>query len=106
MVKNDLPEATSLEIEGRKDYPRETMFDTVINKIDEEYRLFKKDGFTSILSKWKRYALPFGSVVKIKQDNGIISGQTMGIDDNGALILRLENGTQELITSGDLIIKQ
>ncbi len=76
----------------------------VIEKLDENYFLLKKDGFAPIMDEWKRLTGMLGSRVKVVLQNRTFEGLAHDIDPDGALVVRRDAGTLERISSGDVVI--
>ena len=81
------------------------MLRTLLEKMEKLYDLFIMKGSDSILEKWKAYATFLGREVVVQDQNERVSGIVHEIDDGGALILRLENGTLRRFLAGDLSLR-
>jgi BirA family biotin operon repressor/biotin-[acetyl-CoA-carboxylase] ligase len=109
-VEKDLPKelwgnTTSLKaVLGRK-VKLEELFKKLLEKLDGVYELFLKDGFRPILERWKSYACFLGNMVEVKDKGEKLSGLALGVNAEGALILKLQDGTLRRIFVGDLSIK-
>jgi BirA family transcriptional regulator, biotin operon repressor / biotin---[acetyl-CoA-carboxylase] ligase len=65
------------------------------------HRVAEGDG--GLLDAWRARSLPWwGRRVEARAADGVVSGRAVGIDDDGALILMLEDGTRSLVHSGDV----
>lgn len=87
--------ATSLMIEGGKFYSRIELAKEILISLEYYYKL----KWDYIITEWKNLSLVSGKRVRV----GEIEGQAQGIDEQGALILRLDDGFIKHITSGDVI---
>jgi BirA family biotin operon repressor/biotin-[acetyl-CoA-carboxylase] ligase len=105
--KEDLPKgATSLKEEsislkhlpGRLELARE-----LLRELDSEYLHFKKEKAEFLIAEWQRFSGILGSWVKVACQNKTYEGQVQGIDDNGGLILRQENGFTQRISAGEVV---
>jgi BirA family biotin operon repressor/biotin-[acetyl-CoA-carboxylase] ligase len=99
----DLINATSLKLATSKEYKEEELLNALIFHLDKFYKIFKEGKFADILSIWHHYAMPFGKYVHVKNGTEEIYGISMGISDNGALIIRDDTGIIHEITSGEII---
>lgn len=62
-------------------------------------------GTASIFSDWQQRAHPVGSPISGQMpDGGTFDGAFAGLADDGALLLRLENGTIRVIHAGDVFL--
>ena len=106
-VQRNLPKVlwdstTSLEDELGRKVDLEKLFKALIEKLDFLYKQFLNKEFDPILKRWKNFAKFFNHVVRIKSETTDIQGIALGIDNNGALILRLKNGSIRHIFIGNL----
>ena len=101
--RSSLPKgATSLFEEGAKDISRCQLLRKLLMELESKYLLFKKEDFTPIVQEWQNFSAVLGSRVKIISHSEKIEGQAAGIDSNGALIIRLDNGFQKKVLAGDV----
>jgi len=104
-VASDKPLATSIQDELGREVRLPSLLRTLLEKMEKLYDLFIMKGSDSILEKWKAYATFIGKEVVLQDQNQRISGIAYDIDDGGALILRLENGTLRRFFAGDLSLQ-
>lgn len=97
--------ATSLETELNRRIQLEELFSRLLEKLEATYALYTRRGFGSILKQWKSYASFLGQEVEVTDRNEKISGLAYDVDKDGALILKLENGTFKHIFAGDLSLR-
>jgi BirA family biotin operon repressor/biotin-[acetyl-CoA-carboxylase] ligase len=72
----------------------------ILRHLEKLYEKFL-EGFEGLLDEYKKYSQTLWKNVKIVQPKGSISGRAVDIDQDGALILRLADGSHERILSGD-----
>jgi BirA family biotin operon repressor/biotin-[acetyl-CoA-carboxylase] ligase len=95
--------ATSLCIEQGTTVSRAKFTATMLNELDALYRDFLTHGFEPVRQEWQQRSLANGRTVAVT-DGGqeLLCGAFAGIDENGAMLVRLDNGTIERIYSGDV----
>lgn len=71
----------------------------IIASVINSVRRFESDGLSAFRSSWAAYDWLRDKTVTVPQANGGITGVAAGIDDDGALLVRTEAGT-ERVTSG------
>ena len=76
--------------------------DTILLELDKTYALWKKDGFAPVREAWLEQAHGIGEAMTARLPNVSHKGIFSGLTDDGSLILNQENGTQKIITSGDV----
>ncbi len=97
--------ATSLEtLLGRK-VVLEELFRTLLEKMESLYELFLNDGFNQILEKWKGFASFLGREVEVLTESEKIDGFAVDVDDDGALVLKLKDGSLKRVFVGDFSLK-
>lgn len=74
----------------------------LLNEIEDRYVEFSCIGFESILEEWKKHSYVLNRVVEVYESGVRFSGLAFGIDENGALLIRLENRKVKSIISGDI----
>jgi BirA family biotin operon repressor/biotin-[acetyl-CoA-carboxylase] ligase len=106
-VKEALPQAlwgkaTSLEDELGKHVQRDVLFRGLLERFEFVSESFLKDGFAPVLERWRRYARFLGKRVKVTNEHEAWSGVAVDVDGDGALNLRLDDGTEKRFLSGDV----
>lgn len=97
--------ATSLENEVGRKVKLEHLFKGLLEKLENFYELFIKEGFDSVLEEWKNYAGFLGRHVEVTSPTEKLSGYALDVDREGALVLRLEDGTIRRILVGDVSLR-
>ncbi|HQR31608.1 MAG TPA: biotin--[acetyl-CoA-carboxylase] ligase [Blastocatellia bacterium] len=95
--------ATSLKIETEQTTDVEEFRDQLLKKIYDWYVRWQRGEGGLILDRWQElssYAL--GLQITVTLDDEQLSGETAGLTEDGALILRLKTGTLRRIFSGDV----
>ena len=110
MSKKMLPEelrliATSLKEEAGEEISRIDFIQTLYLNMEKWYKKYLKDGFEPARNAWKGYFRMEGKMVKVKEMDRVIEGAALGIDEDGALILREKGGNILRVTSGDVEVR-
>jgi BirA family biotin operon repressor/biotin-[acetyl-CoA-carboxylase] ligase len=90
--------------ELKRHVDREVLLSALLREIEVYYRLFSWGKFDVILGEWRSLAGFLGSGVRVVEEKGILEGTAVDVDEEGALILRLGNGTVRRVTFGDLAV--
>lgn len=101
--------ATSLKEELRRakrgeEISRIELAKKILEMLDEYYIMLKEKGPKPIIEEWKGLSAMLGSRVKAILPNRTIEGQAHDIDPDGALVLRLDSGVLEKVSSGDIVM--
>lgn len=76
----------------------------LLNAVDRRYQEWVTNGFENLRSHWLGLAHAKESAISVKIGETEIHGKFDDIDEQGALLLRLSDGTFKKITSGDIYI--
>ncbi len=93
--------ATSLLLEKGKAFDKDIVLKLVLKKIEEKYKLFKASGLDKLLQEWRSYSDTFGKRVAVNTPTGVLQGEMIDIDSDGALLLKLPSGNTEKIFAGE-----
>jgi BirA family biotin operon repressor/biotin-[acetyl-CoA-carboxylase] ligase len=96
---------TSLKEELKKEVSMEMITEDILCEVEINYEIFKfkKGNFTYLLNEWRRLSNTIGKKVKIKMRTEVIEGEAVGVNRDGALILKLEDGSLKNIIAGECI---
>ena len=76
--------------------------DYYLSKLSENYLAWKAGGFADIRRKWLAQAHGLGQPITARLPDGPAKGVFRDIDENGALILTLADGSDKVIHTGDV----
>ncbi len=96
--------ATSLRGETGRVVDRARFAASLIHHLNRYYRLFLDQGSAPILDEWKGYSFLDGREVEVLGPGSVLRGIVLGVDDDGALLLRTSHGVERVI-SGDVTLK-
>lgn len=96
--------ATSLMLESGLVVSRQAFAVTLLQQLDKEYARFLQEGFGPVREEWAHYCNAFGREVQVDLGLTRVQGPFAGIDQDGALLLRLPDGSHERILSGDVTV--
>ncbi len=100
----DLPsEAISLFRATKNKFSRLNIAQCILREIERSYSQVKSQGFKLLYDEWEKYCMLWGKRIKVKVFDRIAEGEAMGLDEEGYLRLRLDNGFIERVSSGDII---
>lgn len=96
--------ATSLLLESGKAVSRLRFASILLQELDREYVRFMREGFDPVRYEWSRLCNAAGRTVRVDTGAGLLQGIFDGLDRDGALLVRLPDGTLERVLSGDVIL--
>lgn len=96
--------ATSVESEIKREADQEEILEALTKSFGLFYNVLQNEnGAVIIVDEWtKRSSYAFGKSVRVKLENEIITGTTDGLEENGALRVKTENGSIKVIAAGDV----
>ncbi|KYC53182.1 MAG: putative biotin ligase [Candidatus Methanofastidiosum methylothiophilum] len=102
---NSLPEtATSLKLEMREEISVKLFLKSFLEHYDSVYQEYLDGGINQIIQRWKDNSDTLGKNVKIMGINETYEGLAKDIDENGALILLIDN-KEIKVYSGDVSLR-
>ena len=109
VVKDGLPPevrdiATSVREVRGEPVSRVELLQNLYCKIEVWYDRFLRDGFAPVREAWMRFSEMGGRTVTVKQFDGVVNGTALGIDEDGALMVRGREGEVTRVTGGDVVI--
>jgi len=95
--------ATSLRMEGRKIYSRAQILAALLKELEKKYRLLLDAGSAAIAQAWaaaSSYAE--GKRIRVLSGSDEFAATTAGLEPNGALRIRREDGREESLVAGEI----
>jgi BirA family biotin operon repressor/biotin-[acetyl-CoA-carboxylase] ligase len=97
--------ATTLKHELGGTVQIDVLFMMLLEKLERNYQLFLEEGFEPIIEGWKENASFLGKKVDVTDQHELIHGLALDVDQDGALIVSLENGKKRRVLNGDVILR-
>lgn len=97
--------ATSFQALGIDTTPQEVMV-AYVDALDRFYGQWRTDGFGPLREAWLANAIGLHQPIEVRLDRDTLSGRFEDIEPDGALLLRLDDGTRRTITTGDVFFPQ
>lgn len=101
-VNNDLsvkePGATSLKSLKAKEFLRKELLSIFLDEFENR---LNTESLDNIIPQWKLYTMTLNQPVKIVTTRDTYEGVAVDVDENGTLILKLENGALQKVICGD-----
>jgi len=97
--------ATSLETELEKKVRLEELFRALLERLERIYDQYITGGFSPVLERWKEYAGFLNHQVEVMSQNERLVGLALDVDNDGALVVRLEDATIRRVFVGDISLR-
>ncbi|MCD4687883.1 MAG: biotin--[acetyl-CoA-carboxylase] ligase [Desulfuromonadaceae bacterium] len=94
--------ASSLAMASGREISRLRFTRTLLEQLDRLYRQYQREGFEPIMQAWQEYFVLTGQLVEVDCQGRLLRGQVVGLDEDGALLLKLADGRQERVLAGDV----
>jgi BirA family biotin operon repressor/biotin-[acetyl-CoA-carboxylase] ligase len=100
--------ATSLKAEMRGSgadaaVPRVELARNILESVERYYDIMKSGGSAAIIKEWKALSSTIGSRVKVTLAKRSFEARAHDIDRDGALVVKLDSGVLERVSSGDIV---
>ncbi len=92
------PGATSLKSLKAKELSRKELLSLFLDEFENR---LNTESLDNIIPQWKHYTMTLNQVVKIVTTRDTYEGIAVDIDENGTLLLKLQNGTIQKVLCGD-----
>lgn len=86
-----------------KEISRVRLAQILLEEFEKYYERLKRREFSSILKEWKLSSHTLGKKIKINIGEKVVSGEAINVNEEGALILKKEDGELLEIISGTII---
>jgi BirA family biotin operon repressor/biotin-[acetyl-CoA-carboxylase] ligase len=96
------PIATSLRIELGDSLERNTLICQVLIELENLYEKLRRGDASTVLEEWRSLSATLDRRVRILQRDKVTEGVAVGVATDGALVVRMENGSLNLFTVGDV----
>ena len=95
--------STTLSAETGKKIDRTVFLQQFLVELDSWYQLFLKGG-AAVIEAWEMFNITVGNRVAVSGPGETFEGMARGIDTDGRLILKLDDGTSRQVAAGDVTI--
>ena len=94
--------ATSLRAQGIAIEPR-PLLEAICHRLATNYRLWCEHGFRALRSTWLARSTPSDALMRLRTGDWQTLGSVHDIDEQGALLLRTDDGRIRRFTAGELL---
>jgi BirA family biotin operon repressor/biotin-[acetyl-CoA-carboxylase] ligase len=94
---------TSLFLTAGHLFARPPLIVLLLAHLERLYRTFQHAGMAPIRQRWLHYSAMIGQQLRFTQDNQSHLATVVGLDEDGALWVRLANGTPQRIIAGEVV---
>ena len=95
-------QVTSLALAAGRFVPRAKLIAAILNRFEPLYHTFQLQGLDPILPRWLHYGRITGKPVRCSTERGVEEGVALGLDADGALLIRGRDGSRLRVVSGEV----
>ena len=96
---------TTLSVEAGEKIDRNALLREILRDLDHWYQVFLSNP-QDVLSEWKTLNLTLGNRVVVSGAGDTLDGVAQGVDNDGRLIIRLDDGAIRTVAAGDVTMKK
>ena len=101
-----LPYASSLVLQGGKEYSRKEIITNFLERFEKDYEQYKVNPDLEALQKrYERNCINLHKKVKLVRKSGEVVAEAIGINKEGELCVKYEDGTEETVLSGEVSVR-
>ncbi|ALV01752.1 biotin--[acetyl-CoA-carboxylase] ligase [Bacillus velezensis] len=91
--------ATSLSMEAGEKIDRAGLIQEILLTFEKRYQDYLNHSFTPIKLLWESYAVGLGNELRARTLQGTFYGKSLGIDDEGVLLLETRDGIKKIYSA-------
>ena len=96
-------QATSLALAAGRFIPRLPIAAAVLGSFEALYETFQQEGLAPLLPRWLHYGRVAGKPVRCTTERGVEEGVALGLDVDGALLVRSRENPRLRVVSGEVV---
>jgi len=98
--------ATSLCLESGKNFDRTLLVISILNSLNQKYHSYLTKGIKTIIEDWTELSNMFGKSIHLTHGERSIEGVVIGLDEQGNIILQMEDGPVKTFNSGEVTFQK
>ncbi|MBJ6363564.1 biotin--[acetyl-CoA-carboxylase] ligase [Paenibacillus sp. GCM10012307] len=97
-----LDKAISLRMLLGRKLDRTTLIAHFLKELEHLYDIYLREGFASVRTLWEALAVSLHQRVTLTTPQGVIEGVPVGLEENGALLVQLDDGQLKPVFSAEM----
>ena len=94
--------ATSIMIETGRRIDRNILIAEILNKFEFWYKKFIIEEKETVMKRWRELSDTSGRRVKVNVGDSVFEGVALGLDNDGSLMIRLDDGFLKKVSAGEI----
>ena len=99
-----IPGASSLKVAAGRNFNRIHVFQAILRSLEKGYFKLLNHEFALVMGEWKKRSATLKKRVRITDSLGVIEGEAVDLDEDGALLIRKDNGMIVKKSAGDVFL--
>ncbi len=99
-----VPGASSLKVAAGRSFDRAQVLQAILRSLEKGYLKLLHHEFAGIMEEWKKRSATLNKRVRVTDSAGITEGQAIDLDEDGALLIRKDNGLVVKKSAGDVFL--
>ncbi len=99
-----VPGASSLKVAEGHSFNRTQVFQEILRSLEKGYLKLLRHEFSQVMEEWKKRSATLNKWVRITDPTGTIEGEAIDLDEDGALLIRKDNGLTVKKSAGDVFL--
>lgn len=96
--------ATSLRLATGREVDRAHFTGALLNHLEARYDQLGREGFDPIAAAWRARAPMLGRPIRVQEPGAVVEGTVIDLAEDGALRLRLADGSEHRVVAGDVTV--
>jgi BirA family transcriptional regulator, biotin operon repressor / biotin---[acetyl-CoA-carboxylase] ligase len=101
-----LSKAVSLKLAAGQEFDRSEIVAAFLLELEQLYALYQNEGFAPIRSLWEALSISLGRRMVLTTPQTVIEGVPIGLSDSGAIVVRLDDGSEMPVFSAEMGLPQ
>jgi BirA family biotin operon repressor/biotin-[acetyl-CoA-carboxylase] ligase len=98
--------ATSVREETGSVISRQDLAVQLYQRLEKWYKILLEDGFPPVRKSWLAFAGILGRRIRVDPLKDAQGGEVIGVDADGALLIKNESGIRQRVIAGDIIVER
>jgi len=96
--------ATSVRLTTGAEVDRARFAGALLTRLEARYEQWRDQGFAPIAAAWRQLAPLVGRRIHVAEPSGAVEGEVLALDDDGALRIRRDDGSEHRVIAGDVTV--
>ncbi len=110
LKESELPEelkahVASLDDICGKEIDANQLVSEFVNSLEDQYEHLRHGFHELVIAEWKKHSVTIGKQVRATLGNETFEGLAENVDDSGALVLKMDDGSSKVLHAGEISLR-